>query len=769
MHPPDQRYFGIGPANETSNSNHPENLNFQSPQHNQNFGPNFSKPVRIDPRSEHPSNQFCPGIVNGPNRPHPIECNGSKPYYPNLASNTPNTNRLNTIEENGLISQHLPGALQNQSKFNARFQEIHVNGSRFPPQAATANAPVPYQPHQWANGSSTTFPPNVVKGSNPPPARVEVDNRLRIHHPKSNGVCPPQCAIPISELRLQLASIARKIKLRTVESTSAASEHVKPEGNEEYLMLYLVVLGQYILRGWKVWYTNLPPPVPKIHMSPRATNSFSSSPVPFKLDKIKRESQKNDGRDRNEYASKTVSPIDTTNWDTVLLDPHDFELDDVDSSPFLDSGDALIEPENFDIDLDSYTGLPKNDAGYFSSSPPPGSINSNSGLSTPAVRVRSLSPLAKAFVPASESHQAVSGVDGEREPLKSSDNIILSGSHSEPAKARSSSSRMKSVSSTKEKMPKDTFVTGNSSNTTTPSVGSSQRTRPNLPTPLTPISPSLQSRPSNLGSISPRGRSAAHRPVQIPDNIYFIRTKPGTGIRICIFPETTWIDLPEVGIQHCNEDLPEIHYVLGSASWFFTKFWISRLYQEILTYGSFKHLEHLGKLSTQSAPEPSTIPTGYVDAYGRPAFFQADEPKAVLCPSGDDLGVNWNAKPAERRKIRLTKVRQMWEQWQEGARDARFDWHLWKLWGKIKGWTEKVNNSGDKANNSGDNANGEDNNMIVHYGLMKIALLTSKQGFGVKQMSFEEREKTLNGRSIQQFLRDWEERHKKFGSQNWLE
>ncbi|TGO11908.1 hypothetical protein BTUL_0098g00090 [Botrytis tulipae] len=176
-------------------------------------------------------------------------------------------------------------------------------------------------------------------------------------------------------------------------------------------------------------------------------------------------------------------------------------------------------------------------------------------------------------------------------------------------------------------------------------------------------------------------------------------------------------------------------------------------------------LEKLKKAPTQSAPELSTIPTGYVDFYGKPIFFQAGnsrpEPKPVLCPSSDDLDVNWNATPAERSRIRLTKKRQMWAEWQERARDVRFFWHLREQWGQIKGWTEK-NNGG------GNNAKGEEMDMSDHYKLIIIVQFTSQQGFGTKQISSEDKKKILNGRSIKQFNRDWEETQKKFGNSNWL-
>ncbi|TGO19346.1 hypothetical protein BPAE_0344g00020 [Botrytis paeoniae] len=771
MHPPFQRYFGQGLANEDPNPNLPANPNFQNLKHNPNTGPNFSQPIRVHPRSKYLSNQVHPMIENGWNGGQPMEF---KSYYPKLESHDLSTNTPVTIEENGPSSQQWLEALKDQSKFNAQFQQLNVNASQFSPQATIANAPTPYQLHQWVNGSLNTFAPIAVNDSNPRQAQGEFDNGLEFSHLDSNGVYAPQYTVPLSELRVQLISIAREIKLRTVDSISAASEHVKPQGNEEFFILYLtcasysnlqkVVLGQYILQGGCAWYTNLPPPAPKILISPRATNSFSSGPIPFKLEKIKRESQKNDGIDGNKLAPKKVSPMDTTDWDTVLLDPVFFELDDVNNSVHLDSGGILVDPDDFEIYSEYSTSLLMNDGDSFSSSSPPGPGNSNATLSTPSMRVRPLSPCAPVFVPVSESHRTISSVDGDHGPLESPDNTILSKSHSEPAKARTP--RIKSVSFVDEKMLTDPFFTNNSSNTTTPSVGSLQRNRSYLSTPPTPISPFLHASPSALGSPSPRDRSVAQGPWQILSNICFIRTEPGSGIRICVLPDNTWVDLPQIGIHHCNEDLPEIHYVMGSASWFYTKNWVPILYQEILTYNSLKRFEKLKIAPTQSAPEPSTIPTGYVDMYGRPTFFQAGnsspEPKAVSCPSGDDLGVNWNATPAERTSIRLTKVRQMWEEWQEGARDVRFFWHLWKRWGRIKGWT-------DKQNERGDNAKGKEAGMTGHYQLMMIVMFTSKQGFGTKQIGSEDMTKILEGRSIEQFNKDWEERQRKFGSSNWLE
>ncbi|KAF5876785.1 uncharacterized protein Bfra_003192 [Botrytis fragariae] len=764
MHPLFQRYFGQSLANEDSKQNLPANPNSKSPQRNPNAGPNFSQPTRVHPRSEYLSNQVHPMIENGWNGGQPMEFNDSKPYYSNLESQYLGTNSPVTIEKNGPSSQQGPEALKDQSKFNARFQQLDVNSSQFSPQATTANAPTPYQLHQWVNGSLNTFVPIAVNDLNPQRAQGEFDNGLGFSHLDFNLVYTPQCTIPLSELHVQLTSIAREIKLRNVESINAASEHMKPQGNEEFFMLYLVVLGQYILQGGSAWYTNLPPPAPKLLMSPRATKSLSSSPIPFKLEKVKRESKTNDRVDENKCAPKKVNPIDTTNWDTVLRDPVFFELEDVDHSVPLDSEGILLEPEYFEIYSEYSTSSSIHDGGFFSSSPSPGPGNSNTLLSTSSMRVRPLSPCAPVFVPASESNQTVSSVDGDHEPLESPDNKVLSKSHSEPTKARTP--RVKSVSFVDEKMLTDPFITNNSSNTTTPSVGSLQRTRSYLSTPPTPISPFLQASPSAFGSPSPRELFVAQGPLQIPGNICFIRTNPGSGIRVCVFPENTWVDLPQIGIHHCNEDLPEIHYVMGSASWFYTQNWVPILYQEILTYNSLKRFEELRTAPTQSAPEPYTIPTGYVDMYGRPTFFQAcnsrPESKAVSCPSGDDLGVNWNATLAERMRIRLTKVRQMWEEWQEGARDVRFLWHLWKRWGRIKGWTEK-------KNGCGDNAKAEEMDMTDHYQLMMIVMFTSRQGFDTKQISFEDKKNILDGRSIEQFNKDWEERQRKFGSSNWLE
>lgn len=204
---------------------------------------------------------------------------------------------------------------------------------------------------------------------------------------------------------------------------------------------------------------------------------------------------------------------------------------------------------------------------------------------------------------------------------------------------------------------------------------------------------------------------------------------------------------------------------MGSASWFYSQIWVPPLYQEILTRKSLKRLEKLKEAPTQSAPELLTIPTGYVDLYGKPIYFQAGnsrtESEAVLCPSGDDLGVDWNATQAEGKRIRLNKKRQMWEEWQEGARDVRFFWHLWEQWGQIKGWTEK-------RNGCGDNTKGEEMDMVDHYKLMLIVMFTSKKGFGIKQIDPEEKRKILNGRSTEQFNKDWEETQRKFGNSNWL-
>ncbi|KAF7929985.1 uncharacterized protein EAE97_009582 [Botrytis byssoidea] len=743
MPPPFQGNSGQGLANKNPMLNYHTDLSFQSPQHNTNTEPNSPQAIGINPISECVSNQVHPIIENGWNRPSPMTANGphgggqpmefnhSEPHYPRQETYNQNANTPFPLEENEQNSQQWPEALQQQSNFNARFQQPNMNASQIPPQATIANAPTPHQLHQWVNGSSRTLAPIAAYSPNPRLVQGESDNGLGFGRLNSNGGYTPQRRIPVSKLRTQLISVAREIKLRTVESINAPSEHVQPQGDEELFMLYLVVLGQYILQGGCAWYTNLPPPASNILTSPRATNSFSSSPIPFKLDKIKRESQTNDGIDGNQCVYKEVSPIDTTDLDTVLQDPNLFELDDIEHPAPLDSGGALVDPDYFNICSEESPSISINDGGSHSSSSPQVPGNPNASLSTPSTRVRSLSPCAPVFVPASEGHQTISCVDDDHGPLVSTDNKILSKSHSEPAKALIYCPRMNSVSFVNEKILTDPFVTKNSSNTSTPSMGSIQRNRSYLSTPLTPISPSLHASPSTLGSPSPRERFVAQGPMEIPSNICFIRTK---------------------------------HYVMGSASWFYSQLWVPRPYHEILTRKSFKRLEELKQASTQSAPELSTIPTGYVDFYGKPIFFQAGnsrpEPKPVLCPSSDDLDVNWNATPAERRRIRLTKKRQMWVEWQERARDVRFFWYLREQWGQIKGWTET-------NNGCGNNAKAEEMDMSDHYKLMIIVQFTSKQGFGTIQISSEDKKKILNGRSIKQFNRDWEETQRKFGNSNW--
>ncbi|TGO53898.1 hypothetical protein BOTNAR_0283g00090 [Botryotinia narcissicola] len=739
MPPPFQGNSGQGLANKNPTLNYHTDLSFQSSQHHTNTEPNSPQTIGINPISECVSNQLHPIIENGRNRPstmtangphgggQPMEFNHSEPHYPRQETHNQNANTPFPLEENGQNSQQWSEALQKQSNFHARYQQPNMNASQIPPQVTIDNVPTPHQLHQWVNGSSRTLAPIAAYSPNSRLVQGESDNGLGFGRLNSNGGYTPQRRIPVSKLRTQLISIAREIKLRTVESINAPSEHVQPQGDEELFMLYLVVLGQYILQGGCAWYTNLPPPAPRILMSPRATNSFSSSPIPFKLDKSKRESQTNDGIDGNQCVSKELSPIHTTDWDTVSKDSNLFELDDVEHPAPLDSGGALVDPDYFNISSGESPSISISDGGSHSSSSPQVSRNSNASLSTPSARVRPLSPCAPVFVPASKGRQTVSSVDDDHGPLVSTDNKILSGSHSEPAKAIIYSPRMNSVSFVDEKMLTDPFVTKNSSNTSTPSMGSIQRNRSYLSTPPTPISPFLHASSSTLGSPSPRERLVAQGPMEIPSNICFIRTKPGSGIRICILPGNTWVDLPQIGIHHYDKGLPEMR--------------------------------------VQSAPELSTVPTGYVDFYGKPIFFQAGnsrpEPKAVLCPSGDDLGVNWDATPAERRRIRLAKKRQMWEEWQERARDVRLFWHLREQWGQIKGWTEK-------NNACGNNAKAEELDMSDHYELMMIVQFTSKQGFGTIQISSEDKKKILNGRSIKQFNRDWEETQRKFGNSNWL-
>ncbi|TEY42314.1 hypothetical protein BOTCAL_0395g00080 [Botryotinia calthae] len=661
-----------------------------------------------------------PLIANGSIGRQPMEFSDPNSNYPKRETHRLSKNTLAPIEENGQSSQQSPEAHKDESNFNTQSPEHYVNDSKFSSQATIANFPVPYQPQQWDDGNSNTFSLMKVNESNSGQAQMEFDNGSYINHPDLNGAYIPLRAIPLSELRNQLTSIAREIKLKAVDSITATSDHVKTQGNQEYLMLYLVVLGQFVLQGGQAYFIDLPPLIPKIIISPQDTDSFSSNPP--------------------------------------------------------DSGGVLIDPDDFEIDSEHSSGLSMNDdddTGYYSSSPHSGPGNSNTTLSLePSTRVSPLSPLAPAFVPASEGNQKVSSVAGDNVALKSPLIPISLESYFEPAKARSYPPRITSVSFVEEKTPVDPFVTQDTSNTTTLSIQSLQQAPPNSSTPLTPISPLLHASPPALDSPTFGDQLIAHRPLRIPSNICFIRTKPGSGIRIYILPnpignsETTWIDLPEIGIQLCDEDTPEkfvyaTNIVMGSASWFYTEIWVSHLYQEILTYNSFRGLENLERAPTPFEPEPSIIPTGCIDMYGRPTFFSAgnsgSKPETLSFPSGDDLGVNWNAAPHENARIRLIKLKQMWEGWQEGARELRWLWHLWKQWGRIKGWTEK-------PKKCGDNENKEEKDAVDHFELMKIAMLTSKIEYGIKQISFDDAKGVLRGRSTDQFKRDWEERTRNFGS-----
>ncbi|TGO11907.1 hypothetical protein BTUL_0098g00080 [Botrytis tulipae] len=575
MPPPFQGNSGQGLANKNPTLNYHADLSFQSPQHHTNTGPNSPQPIEINPISEYVSNQVHPIIENGRNRPstmtangphggQPMEFNHPKPRYPRQENHNQNANTPFPLEENGRSSQQCPEALRHRSDFNARFQQPNVNASQSPPRATIANAPTPHQLHQWVNGSSRTFCPIAAYSPDSRQVQGEFDNGLGFERLNSNGGYTPQRRIPVYKLRSHLISIAREIKLRTVKSISAPSEHVQPQGDEELFMLYLVVLGQYILQGGRAWYTNLPPPAPKILMSPRTTNSFFSSPIPFKLDKSKREGQTNDGIDENKCVSKEVSPIDTTDLDTVFQDPNLFKLDDLEHPAPIDSGGALVDSDYFNIGSEESSSISINDGGSHSSSSPQVPGNSNVSLSTPSTRVHLLSPGAPVFVPASEGHQTVSSVD-DHGPLVSTDNKMLSKSHSEPAKAIIYSPSMNYASFVDEKMLTDPFVTKNSSNKSTPSMGSIQRNRSYLSTPPTPISPFLHASSSTLGSPSPREQSVAQRPMEVPSNICFIRTKPSSGIRICILPGNTWVDLPQIGIHHYDKDLPEmqVHVTLS--------------------------------------------------------------------------------------------------------------------------------------------------------------------------------------------------------------
>lgn len=251
MHPQFQRYSEQGLADENPMLNYLANLSFQSPQHHTNTGPTFSQPIVVIPRSEYISNQLHPIIENGCSRPSPMTTNGpyggqpmefnpSESYYPKQESHNPNANTRVPIEENGQSSQQWPEALQDHSNFNSWFQQPNVNASQSSSQATIVNASTPYKLHQWVNGSSRTFAPIAAYRPNPRQVQGAFDNRLESRHLNSNGGYTPQRRISVYELRTQLTSIAHEIKLRTVESINAASEHVQPQGDEEYFMFYLV-------------------------------------------------------------------------------------------------------------------------------------------------------------------------------------------------------------------------------------------------------------------------------------------------------------------------------------------------------------------------------------------------------------------------------------------------------------------------------------------------------------------------------------------------
>lgn len=178
--------------------------------------------------------------ANGSIGRQPMEFKSPNSNYPKRDTHRLSKNTLAPIEENGESSQQSPEAHKDNTKFNTQFPKHNANASQFSFQATMANSKVTYQLQQWDDGNSSRFSPMIVNGSNSGQVQIEADNGSDINHPDLNGAYTPLRAIPLSELRNQLTSIACEIKLKTVDSMTAASDYVKPQGNQEYLMLYLV-------------------------------------------------------------------------------------------------------------------------------------------------------------------------------------------------------------------------------------------------------------------------------------------------------------------------------------------------------------------------------------------------------------------------------------------------------------------------------------------------------------------------------------------------
>lgn len=183
--------------------------------------------------------------------------------------------------------------------------------------------------------------------------------------------------------------------------------------------------------------------------------------------------------------------------------------------------------------------------------------------------------------------------------------------------------------------------------------------------------------------------------------------------------------------------------IMGCDQWISSCYWISRMYHEVLYDEKIRkyEAEQLAKaLNKGPIFEPLSNP--------KPPH------KMITYPSGEDLGVNWDASLGSHQKEREANVRVLQEQpkVQEKERDSAWLWYLWKEHGNVRGWTERPKTHGDRARNEGDRQK------------LDRILLGEK---GIPNVGFEDMREMLGGESAWEFEFRWNYRNKYLGGPRW--
>ncbi|CAD6454890.1 80c181a5-84e4-4668-b926-04c5ffb1358d [Sclerotinia trifoliorum] len=246
------------------------------------------------------------------------------------------------------------GSQQHNLRSSNHYKSFGNGPDTYYPQYCSADSNFRYPKHNEIIGtrSPSYQPPTISNESNPPQPHLYFPDGPNATYPPPHIVYMPEffnkfdphglrpedyANFPLfelsrQELRSQLNSIGREISLQTVGSTTAASKYLAYLGNPEFLILYLVILGQFLTQGGQVYYVKLPPATPE-NPTPTlpAMPSFSST-LPIRQDASKRGRDKSEGFGGRESSRRKLNPVDTTDY--VL----DFTpLTSVDTTPNNDS------------------------------------------------------------------------------------------------------------------------------------------------------------------------------------------------------------------------------------------------------------------------------------------------------------------------------------------------------------------------------------------------------------------------------------------------